>query len=172
MYFSKCTFFRSYLLKMYFSKCISQNDFLKMYFSKYIFCLFITLIKCLKSNKSLGLFFNAKNQKLSQSVSDWVSDHWSVSDKATYRAVCVQLKSLPPVSTDRHHSWHTGDPHTQGNAHQSEQKDFKGESKKNTECWLLPWSHAQRGSSCLGPHWRLPCFLQFVPSPFCCYSSL
>ena len=33
-------------------------------------CLLITLIKCLKGHKSLGLLFNVKNQKVSHLLSD------------------------------------------------------------------------------------------------------
>ena len=64
MYFSKC------ICKMYLSNCICQNVFFS--------CLSISLIKCLKGQKCLGLLFNVKNQKwLSQWVSDqWVSDQW------------------------------------------------------------------------------------------------
>ena len=53
---------------MYFTKCISQNVFLKMHFSKCIFknaffsWLFITLIKYIKGHKSLGLLLNVKNK--------------------------------------------------------------------------------------------------------------
>ena len=59
------------------SKCIFQIVFVKLYLSKCIFsCLSISLIKCLKGQKCLGLLFNVKNQKWlsDQSVSEWVSE--------------------------------------------------------------------------------------------------
>ena len=60
MYFSKC------ICKMYLSNCICQNVFFS--------CLSISLIKCLKGQKCLGLLFNVKNQKwLSEWVSEWVT---------------------------------------------------------------------------------------------------
>ena len=66
--------------------CISQNVF---HFSICIFqnifflWLLITLFKCLKGQKSLGLLFYVKNKKVSQ---------WVISDMVTYWAVCGQLK--------------------------------------------------------------------------------
>ena len=49
-------------------------------------CFLITVIKCLKGHRSLGSLFNVKKQKVSQSLSQWVSD------KVTYWAVRWQLK--------------------------------------------------------------------------------
>ena len=68
--------------EMNLSKCICSNIFVQMYFSKcicqnvFFSCLSISLIKCLKGQKCLGLHFNVKNQKwLTQSLSDqWVSE--------------------------------------------------------------------------------------------------
>ena len=75
-------------VQIYLSKCISQNVFVKCICQNVFFsCLSISLIKCLKGQKCLGLLFNVKNQKwLSHSVTQ------SVSDKVTYWAVCGQLK--------------------------------------------------------------------------------
>ena len=64
-------------VQIYLSKCISQNVFVKFICQNVFFsCLSISLIKCLKGQKCLGLLFNVKNQKwLSHSVSDqWVSE--------------------------------------------------------------------------------------------------
>ena len=58
--------------------------------------LLVTLNKCLKGHKSLGLLLNVKNQKWHNNqwvISDqWVISEWSViSDKVPYWAVCGQL---------------------------------------------------------------------------------
>ena len=76
MYFSKC------ICKMYLSNCICQNVFFS--------CLSISLIKCLKGQKCLGLLFNVKNQKwLSQWVTQWLSE-W----QGHLLSCSGQLKSL------------------------------------------------------------------------------
>ena len=87
--------------EMNLSKCICSNIFVQMYFSKcicqnvFFSCLSISLIKCLKGQKCLGLLFSVKIKRcVSEWVSEWsvISDQW-VSDKVTYWAVCGQLKT-------------------------------------------------------------------------------
>ena len=67
-------------VQIYLSKCISQNVFVKCICQNVFFsCLSISLIKCLKGQKCLGLLFNVKNQKwLSHSVTQWVISDQSV----------------------------------------------------------------------------------------------
>ena len=70
-------------LKMYLSNCICQNVF---------FCLSISLIKCLKGQKCLGLLFNVKNQK-------WLSDQWVSQWQGHILSCSGQLKTTSFQST-------------------------------------------------------------------------